>query len=145
MQTVAKRREAAFSLVEVTIALGLAAFAVVAVLGVLPSGLKTLRDSLDEVSEANLFREFAGSAARTSFAQLTNSVTYFSEQGLETGSQAGAHFKVEREVRDALVPGQSSTSNGAKVVLIKITRNPAAPGAGSRTTIRPVYVANSGF
>ena len=40
-----RQEAAAFSLVEVTVALGIAAFALVAILGVLPSGLQVERDS----------------------------------------------------------------------------------------------------
>lgn len=147
-QSVSRRRLAGFSLVEVTIALGLAAFAMVSVLGALQSGLNVLRDSLDQVSETNLIREVAALASRSSLGELSQragSYGYFDEQGLPVRGAAEARFKVELAVQDALLPGQSTSSAGARVVLVKITRQPASPGATNRMTIRPLYVADSGF
>ena len=48
---VSKKTDPAFTLIEVTIALGIAAFSIVAVFGALTSGFDTLRDSIDEVVE----------------------------------------------------------------------------------------------
>lgn len=147
-QSVSIRCSAGFSLVEVTIALGLAAFAMVSVLGALQSGLTVLRDSLDQVSETNLLREVAALASRSSLSELSQRAGlygFFDEQGLPIQEAADARFKVELDVQDALLPGQATSSAGARVVLVKITRQPSAPGAANRMTIRPLYVADSGF
>lgn len=148
-KSVSKKTDPAFTLIEVTIALGIAAFSIVAVFGALTSGFDTLRDSIDEVVEENLIREISSQASRTSFSELANLVPaggrYFSEQGLHVDDIGQARFKLELDIRDALLPGESSVRGGAKVVLVKITRQPQFASASSRTTMWPVYVANPGF
>jgi uncharacterized protein (TIGR02598 family) len=147
--SVSKKTDPAFTLIEVTIALGIAAFSIVAVFGALTSGFNTLRDSIDEVVEENLIREISSKASRTSFSALTDLVpaggSYFSEQGLRVNDIAEARYKLELDIRDALLPGEPSVRGGAKVVLVKITRQPQFASASSRTTMWPVYVANPGF
>lgn len=147
--SVSIKTDPAFTLIEVTIALGIAAFSIVAVFGAMSSGFDTLRDSIDEVVEENLIREISGKASRTSFGDLASLVpvegAYFSEQGLRVTNIGEARFKLELDIRDALLPGESSARGGAKVVLVKITRQPQFASASSRTTVWPVYVANPGF
>ncbi len=48
------RQRAAFSLVEVTLALGIMAFCMVAVFGLLPTGLNTSRDAIAQTTAANI-------------------------------------------------------------------------------------------
>jgi uncharacterized protein (TIGR02598 family) len=51
---------AAFSLVEVTLALGVAAFCLVAVLGLLPTGLKTQQASVQQTTANHVMTEILG-------------------------------------------------------------------------------------
>ena len=48
------RQPAAFSLVEVTLALGIMAFCMVAIFGLLPTGLNTSRDAIAQTAAANI-------------------------------------------------------------------------------------------
>ncbi len=48
------KRRAAFSLVEVTLALGIVAFSLMALLGLLPAGLAAVRETEEERTAANL-------------------------------------------------------------------------------------------
>jgi uncharacterized protein (TIGR02598 family) len=146
---VSKRIHSAFTLIEVTIALGIAAFAVVAVFGTLSTGLVTLRDSIDEVVEANLVREIAAKASRSSFQQIDRIIpggsSYFNEQGLPVERAVDASFKMEVEVVDAILPGASSPSKAVKLVLVKISRQPHSSATTQSIMVRPIYVANAGF
>jgi uncharacterized protein (TIGR02598 family) len=147
--SVSKKTDPAFTLVEVTIALGIAAFSIVAVFGALASGFNTLRDSIDEVVEENLVREISAKASRTSFGEINNLLpaggSYFSEQGLHVTEAGQARFKLELDIRDATLPGDPASRGGAKVVLVKITRQPQSASASLRSTVWPVYVAHPGF
>ena len=51
---------AAFSLVEVTLALGVAAFCLIAVSGLLPTGLKTQQNSIQQTTANNIMSEILG-------------------------------------------------------------------------------------
>lgn len=52
-----QRGRRAFTLVEVALALGIAAFAIVALMGLLPAGLNTSRDALDEQMATDILLE----------------------------------------------------------------------------------------
>ena len=53
-------RVAAFSLVEITLALGVAAFALIAVLGMLPVGLKTQQASIQQTTANSIISQIEG-------------------------------------------------------------------------------------
>jgi type II secretory pathway pseudopilin PulG len=63
----------AFSLVEVTLALGIVSFALVAVLGLLPVGLKSVKNANEQAGAANVLNAIAGSL-RT--ATTTDGINY---------------------------------------------------------------------
>ncbi|MFZ4774931.1 MAG: hypothetical protein ACOYM3_06200 [Terrimicrobiaceae bacterium] len=64
----------AFSLVEVTLAIGVASFALIAVLGLLPVGLKSVKNANEQAAAANVLNAVACSL-RT--ASSTNSLDFF--------------------------------------------------------------------
>jgi uncharacterized protein (TIGR02598 family) len=53
-------KAAAFSLVEVTLALGVAAFCLIAVLGLLPTGLKTQQNSIEQTTANTIVSQIVG-------------------------------------------------------------------------------------
>ncbi len=65
---------AAFSLVEVVLAMGIIAFALIVLLGLLPVGLKSNNDSLGESQAVNLMQALI--ADRQATAYSTNSAVY---------------------------------------------------------------------
>ena len=85
----------AFSLVEVTLALGIASFALMAVLGLLPVGLKSVKNANEQAAAANVLNAIA-ECLRS--ASSTNSVDF-------SNSFAGQVFQY------SVVPG-ASTTNG---------------------------------
>jgi type II secretory pathway pseudopilin PulG len=62
----------AFSLVEVVLALGVVAFAIVAILGVLPTGLQTSRGSQDETRAAQIAQAIFASLASQNLQRDVN-------------------------------------------------------------------------
>jgi type II secretory pathway pseudopilin PulG len=53
------QRRAGFSLVEVTLALGVIAFALVAILGIIPTGLRSSRDAIDDTLTALIAQDLS--------------------------------------------------------------------------------------
>ena len=101
-------RHAGFTLVETVIALGIFAFAVVGILGVLPVALTTLKDSERDrvVSEiiAGISSQlradasvFSGNGTAAGFPR------YFDVRGVELGSANGAVFTVESSTNPSVV------------------------------------------
>jgi uncharacterized protein (TIGR02598 family) len=81
--------EDAFSLVEVVIAVGVAAFALVALLGLLPSGLKTFKSTMNTAVGSQIAQRVFNDMQIADWKDLTNTVRYFDEQGNElTNSSA---------------------------------------------------------
>ena len=106
---------AGFSLVEVTLALGVAAFCLIAVLGMLPVGLKTQQASVQQTIANNITSEIIGdlraaySKAGSNSSQFgielkklppgqqqkyTPTPVYFALDGTQQNGSAGAIFKV---------------------------------------------------
>src|SRR5437763_9606573 len=80
-----KNQKQAFSLVEVVLALGVVSFAIVAILGLIPTGLQTSHSSQDETRAAQI----AQSILATFSGQQFNAVTFL-EYNATDGSQSGS-------------------------------------------------------
>ena len=78
------KRCSAFSLIEVVIALGVVSFAIIAILGLVPTGLTTSHSSQDETRAAQI----AQSILATFSGQQFNSVTFleYDSNGNQSGS-----------------------------------------------------------
>jgi uncharacterized protein (TIGR02598 family) len=79
-------RTGGFSLVEVVIAMGIVAFALIPLLGLVPVGLNTSRQAIDTTIEAQIIQQMTGQALQTDWTALTglNSTTtlyYFDANG----------------------------------------------------------------
>lgn len=135
---------AAFSLVEVILALGVVSFAVMAILGLLPTGLSTLRASMNQTVEAQIVRSIGAQAVITPFNDLT-SQSYFTDEGLPTNA-ANAYYTVNVTPEAPVFPGSANgdeiTNSLAALEIEIIARpNPAAPG---KTNFYSLQVANAG-
>ena len=85
----ARRRAGGFSLIEVVISLGIFVFAMVPIIGVTSSGMKNLRDSMDDTVRADIVRKVAGEAMRSPYASVMSydqSNSYFTDEGVKTTS-----------------------------------------------------------
>jgi uncharacterized protein (TIGR02598 family) len=60
----------AFSLIEVVLSLGIIAFAFVAIVGLIPVGLQTFRDSVDKTVETQIVQKLTAIAQQTEFSKL---------------------------------------------------------------------------
>jgi len=87
-----------FSLIEVVIALGIGSFALVAMLGVIPVGLQSIRDSVFVTSQAAITESLVANAQRTPWDKLdawNGALRYFSVEGRPlTTSNSAAVFAV---------------------------------------------------
>jgi len=67
------RKQAAFSLVEVTLALGVAAFCLLAVFGLMPVGVQTNRNATSQTAAANIMAAVVADLRATPKANTTSS------------------------------------------------------------------------
>ena len=84
------KRRSAFSLIEVTISLGIVAFAMVPIIGLVSTGMKSLRDSMDETVRGEIVRKISGEALRIPYTRLSeefqNKTLFFDDEGVQQSS-----------------------------------------------------------
>jgi len=132
------QKKRGFSLVEVTIALGLVSFAVITIMGLLPTGLSTLRQAMNQTVEAQIVRTIGAQSVIAPFTNLA-SRTYFDEEGLPTDS-TDAYYTVDVTTQPPVFPGVANAgvlTNSLTALKIQIV-------ARKKTNSYTLEVANAG-
>lgn len=121
-------RAAGFSLIEITLSLGIIAFAFVTIFGLLPTGLNTFRRAMDISIGAQIAQELINDAQQTDFNTLKNgdgagnggtagSFHYYDDQGNEVSDQKKTIYRGVLWVRpDVQIPGTLDVSQTVAVV-----------------------------
>ncbi len=116
-------RTTAFSLIEVTIALGIFAFAMIPIIGLVTSGMKTLRNSMDDTVQINLVRKTVGEAMRIPFTNLSaafdNQLFYFDDEGVQQASSNSQTVFVASALVTA--PPSILASDGSIAQILQVT------------------------
>ena len=79
-----RQKQAAFSLVEVTLAIGIVAFAFVALFGLVPTGLNVFRSAIDTSIGSTILQQVVENAQETDYDALQNTSipdAFYDEQG----------------------------------------------------------------
>lgn len=135
-----------FSLVEVTIAMGLVSFAVLSILGLLPTGLSTLRSAMNQTVEAQIVRTIGAQSVVTAFASLATNNVYYDQDGLPTESSDEARYTVNVATNSPVYPGSTNAgtlTNSLTSLKIQIVSRPS-PQASGTTNFYSLQVANAG-
>jgi uncharacterized protein (TIGR02598 family) len=141
------RRQAAFSLVEVVMALGIAAFCLVALLGLMPVGLKTVRDARGDALRAEVLKAMGNIAQQTDYSLLGNLAGkkyYFDINGLVVSSaSADAIYEAVLSTGTVNVPSSSTSTalSGATSVTVAIRRS---ANTNSEATTHTLFISNNG-
>ena len=141
-----------FSLVEVTLALGISSFAVVSVFGCLSVGVNTLHDTNRDVTNAQIISEVSSMLTQTPFAQLPGFVTdtdtkplYFDQAGRQLAATTPGGLAPTGTLYRATLSLVYPAAAGSTVA-------PPYPGAPStlgssansvQISVTPVYGANA--
>jgi len=137
----------AFSLVEVTIAIGVVSFSLLAIMGLVPVGLTTLRSAMDQTVESQIVQSIGSQALLTPFGQLTNhyadKVAYYSEEGVITPDRSSARYEVETSLADAVYPGSTNVSQLSSAIQSLRVRIVRIQGVAA-TNDFSIQVSNSG-
>lgn len=131
------RRVAAFSLVEVVLALGILSFAFVGLLGLLPVGLNTFRQSVNALVALQITQRVVNEAQQTdfnTFVKNQQAVRYFDDEGNELLNATGAIYYVNvRILPEVTVPGATQTNVNLAEITVQVANNPGnktlSPGA----------------
>lgn len=136
-----------FSLIEVVVALGIVSFAVIAILGLIPTGLNTLKDSNAETVRAQIVRSIAGSALTANFSSLNATASFDSDGQAIPSSDTTTYprYTVNATTNAPSFPGSAggTFTDSLTALNIQIVLKPAS-GASASTNSYTLHIANSG-
>lgn len=100
-------RTKGFSLVEVVLALGIVAFAVVATIGVLPVGLQSMRASRDDSAKRVIYSGIRSELASLDSTQAVNlsGTRFFDHEGEKVNAASESRFECALQTRTPTYPG----------------------------------------
>ncbi len=123
----------AFSLIEVTLAIGVVSFSMLAILAVLPVGLRTFRDSKVETALGGIQRQVRAEAVQQ-WTNFDGETMYFSDEGIAVDLADGPYFAATGSLSAPVVPGVSAdTTNSLRRLQVKVVYPYVLPAA-ARTT-----------
>lgn len=148
-----RRSSTGFSLVEVTLALGITAFCLTVLMALMPIGLSTFRSSIETSLRADLMRRIAGDLRQTPFSEVKAREYYFTDTGIPADESQDANkrfFKVSCQIilQPALLKDQTGNpyvNNSVKVAQIDYytLQDQMQQVAPSYTDY--IYIANNGL
>lgn len=132
----------AFTLIEVTMAIGIASFAVLSMLGVMAVGMKTLRGAIDTTVQAQITQGLVASLKQADFSTLTNASSWnrvYDDRGVVATTEAAKMYSASVQVSNVTLAGGSVNPNLVKVIVgITSVSEPGNP------YIFSTFVANNG-
>jgi uncharacterized protein (TIGR02598 family) len=140
-------RAGAFTLVEVTLALGIAACSFVSILALVPIGLDHFRGALATSTRAQIVQRVVSAAQQTDATELLAAGTvlkHFDDEGFELPGPAGAIYTVSMTATSPTVLPGSAPSANILTLTVRVADNPAGladPFAASSRAPITDYVA----
>jgi uncharacterized protein (TIGR02598 family) len=141
----------AFSLVEVVLAIGVVSFAMMAMLGTLPIGLKSSQESRGQVATANIARQLQGELQQISFndqsqdaltvASLSGQSMYYTLEGTKTDKVDSAYYVANFAVNGVSLPGLSIDPALARTVTVKLSYPASASEEERQQTVFSLLLA----
>ena len=136
------KKARAFSLVEVVLAVGIAGIALVALLGLLPAGLKTFKSTMNTAVGSQIAERVFNDIQIANWSDIQSTNRFFDEQGNElTGSGASNALNCIYWVKVSTTNASGAnattllgnTSSNLMTVTIMVANNPA--GVQSAATV----------
>lgn len=130
-----------FSLVEVTIAMGIVSFALVTLLGVVPVGLIATQDAMRQTARSQIIKQISSDLGMMPFAKLGNylgSNQYYDYNGCRS---VGTNERIFVATMTKALPSYPGSSNLSglderfKRVVVTIRRAEGSTNVESRTTL----------
>lgn len=144
-----------FSLVEVTLAIGIVGFAFVAIFGLLPTGLHLFRSAIDASVQTQIVQRVVADAQQTDFDALKQrpvEMRYFDDQANDLGNSPAlaSIYTVRITVVPATqMPSRYAPSENLLTLRIEIARDPAqkpepfAPGSNLPISTHTAFIARN--
>ena len=134
-----KRFTSAFSLVELTLAIGIAAFCLIAVFGLMPVGVQTNRNATSQTAAANVMAAVIADLRATPKTSTTSSqfaIIFGTDKTLYFDSVGQASTSLGTNSRYQLkIAWTSTTPTGARYADLKVTWPAAATPANASGSV----------
>jgi len=131
MKTAITKSTSGFTLVEVTLALGIFAFALVAMIGLLPVAMKSTRESIDIAAATQIANQIVATYVQEDFALSGSEIIYFDDYGaIYEGNGDGWLYRADVALGTVAFEEESQilTENLARLsVEVSSLRNPQNP------------------
>jgi len=128
-------KQTAFTLVEVAISLGIFAFAIVSILGVLPSGLGLMREAVDGATSSRILQSIETQGRQQ--GSISVGSLYFDESGARITQAADSLYTARVAVPAGFtLPGGGSAAD-IQAVSVSIIRHPGGAPANSPNPSKP--------
>ncbi len=126
-------RSGGFTLVEVTMAIGIISFALLTMIGLMPAGLGALRDSTQQSINAQILQQISSGLvvksfeSRTDFSGFGGTNLYFDQEAQPLANSSGARYRAAVTAQHPCLPGVSGAdvqnlASSLKRLGIAITR-----------------------
>ena len=136
---------AAFSLVEVVLALGVVSFGLISLMGLLTVGLKTFHDAMTTTTEAEISQQISNQLQLANFSTISTNTQptyyYFTEEGVSTNAANAIYTAQVQPPQKLTVPGGDPTSTANTLTFEILIWSKNAP---QTTNAAPVQIANNG-
>jgi uncharacterized protein (TIGR02598 family) len=114
-----------FSLVEVTLALGILSFTMVSFMGVLTVGLGVQRKAVESDSQKEIMQQLLSQVQETPYSSLTTSFDaksfYFLNDGTQASSSSSAFYTATGTISSVTTPGATTASSSVRQLTFQIT------------------------
>ncbi len=135
----------AFSLVEITMALGIVAFGLISVVGLMPIGLTTLRQTVETSVSTQITQVVINEVQQADYKSLpATQLYYFDDQGnlLKSGSDPLKIYDVRLQItKGTTIPGSLGTSS-ENLATLSITISQAGTQAARKVSALVARSAN---
>lgn len=125
----------AFSLVEVTLAMGIVGFAAATVLALLPTGLKSLRNSIEQTVESQISQQITSDILQTPFINAGTMIKYYDNEGFPVNTPTEAIFTAEVTPGTVNYPGSDKLTSlptpldrSLKMLRVRVTNRASIKG-----------------
>lgn len=133
----------AFTLVEVMLALGIATFALLSVVALLPIGLGSLRASMDDAMEARILRRVSADIQMAPFTTSMNATTFYFDGDGEQTTGSGTYRVTFTPATVSLPNPPPDIQNNFRSGVIRIDRADDAPQSPALSSFPVTFAKNA--
>ncbi len=135
----------AFTLVEVVLALGVASFALLSMMGLLTVGLADFHDAMNASTETQIAQQLASQIELSDFSVASNQAAgtyYFTDEGLATNAAGAVYSATVSAPAKLYVPGEPANSSSTNTLTFLISIS--CKSSPQTTNVIPIQIANNG-